>query len=96
MIFTIVIISLFCNGLKIITEEGMIFHPFEVWASKLPNIIYKPLIGCLGCMGSVWGIAIYIALNGFSLIQIPYIIICCVCAAFTNFLFKDILDAVGR
>ena len=74
----------------------MALEKFKLLASKLPNIFYYPLIGCLACMSSIWGITVYIALNGFSMAQMSEIFICCVSAAFTNFLFKEIYDAVGR
>lgn len=70
IIFTSVVISMFCVGLRIISSPGMIFYflrsPYEKTSSKLFKFIFKPIIGCVTCMGSVHSIWIFIAMHGAS------------------------------
>ena len=63
------IISLFCVGLRITSDDGMILSfirmPY-VWLEskelnfwgKLAHYLLKPIIGCITCMASVWSITI--------------------------------------
>ena len=52
LIFT----SLVINGIDLAADTDYIFHPVRVWADKhLPSWIYRPLIGCVVCMTSVYG-----------------------------------------
>lgn len=65
LILDIFLISLFCNGLALISSEGYVLHPFKVWMnntfpeeSKL-RFIYNPVIGCVVCYASFWGSIMY-------------------------------------
>ena len=93
---TIIIISLFCNGLHVITRPGMLFDFFDRWLyalifpkrsediTKLHTQLYKPLLGCIKCMASVWGIVICLLVLPFTahlFIQIP---VACIAASALN------------
>jgi len=58
----IVITALFVNGLSISTDTGMIFeHVKACIKSKIgERKIYKPVIGCVRCMPSIYGTIIYV------------------------------------
>ena len=58
----IVITGLFVNGLSISTDTGMIFEHVKAWIkSKIgEHKIYKPIIGCVRCMPSIYGTIIYL------------------------------------
>jgi len=52
--------SVFINGLKSTFGKEMIFEKVGIFLkSKLPIYLYKPLIGCVQCMSSVWGTITY-------------------------------------
>ncbi|HWB64863.1 MAG TPA: hypothetical protein VG603_15205 [Chitinophagales bacterium] len=90
MITLIVIISLFCNGLYIITRPGMIFgfvsYRLELLALKYYwfTFAYKPLLGCIKCMASVWGIAISFLVLSPGWYMLWYVPVACICASATN------------
>ena len=64
------IISLFCVGLRIVSDEGMILDfirkPYVLLSeiqnptliAKISKYLLKPVIGCVKCMSSVWSLAI--------------------------------------
>jgi hypothetical protein len=55
----IFVVSLFCLGLRAITDEGMIGYPVRKYFQvHLPNF-GKPVVLCATCMSSVWGTLIY-------------------------------------
>lgn len=61
MINCIILTALFVNGLSIATDSGMIFEHVKAWI-KLKvgeKKIYKPIIGCVRCMPSIYGTIIY-------------------------------------
>ena len=74
----IIILGLFCNGLKIATEEGMIFYKPAKWLdSKLPVFISKPLFSCVYCMASIWGVVVHSFFYWFSSwYYLPIIVLC--------------------
>ena len=48
-------------------------------------IIYAigtPLVLCITCFASVWGVSVFGALNGLSVALLPYLVIACLSAAF--------------
>lgn len=51
----------------------------KIFFLKLKYFIGKPLIGCITCMASVWGAAIFLSLNDFDLVKL---IINCISASF--------------
>lgn len=81
ILLTVLITALFVNGLIISTGENMILEPVKKWIqSKIgERMIYKPLIGCVKCMPSIYGTLICLCLfpADVSLIyQIPIVIAC--------------------
>jgi len=75
----ILIIGLFCNGLKLASEEGMIFYKPARKVLSWPEWINKPIIGCIYCMASVWGSLVFLALNHNNLsgtiINLPIVVV---------------------
>jgi len=82
----IVLTALTVNGVDIATGENMLLEPFKNWLKfKLtPNTglyplkIYKPIIGCVKCMPSIYGtvICLLILPFGVDLIwQLPIVIL---------------------
>ena len=55
----IAVISMFCLGLRAITDEGMIGYPIRKFFQDKFFTIGKPLILCITCMSSFWGTVIY-------------------------------------
>lgn len=49
---------------------------------KLKLFFAKPVILCITCFGSFWGIVIYTSLNGIDIKHIPHLIINCIAASF--------------
>lgn len=45
---------------------------------------FKPLILCTACMGSFWGIVIFIVLHGFNAHLMPLMAVSCLCSCFLN------------
>lgn len=61
----LIICSLFIFGIWNAFNPGFIFERADELLDKhLPEIIYKPLIGCHICMASVWGSAYYFLFVG--------------------------------
>lgn len=62
-LINMVIISLFCAGLKQATEPGMLLCRLNDWlwhfAGADPAWWYYPILGCVYCFASLWGSAIY-------------------------------------
>jgi len=53
--------SLFIIGLYESTEpEGIFAKPHDFLEKYLPSLIYKPLLGCVYCMASVWGTLFFV------------------------------------
>ena len=53
------IVSLFCLGIRAITDDGMIGHPVRWFFQNNFPKAGKPLVLCSTCMSSVWGTVIY-------------------------------------
>ena len=49
---------------------------------KLINYIGKPFVLCITCFASIWGVTVFVALNGLTIDLIPTLIITCVSASF--------------
>lgn len=56
---TIATISMFCLGLRAITDTGMIGWPIRQFFLKYAPRLGKPIILCSTCMSSFWGTLIY-------------------------------------
>jgi hypothetical protein len=63
LLIEILLIALFCNGLQLASEEGMIFYRIARKIKSWPEWINKPIIGCIYCMASVWGTIIHTIFN---------------------------------
>lgn len=72
-------------GVHCVFSSGYIFN-HELF-NKLPDAIYKPLIGCPPCMASVHGLAIGLFQFGFSWKVFPFIV--CLCGL--NYVIKSII-----
>ena len=55
-------ISLFCLGLRAITDDGMIGNPIRVFFQKHAPYWGKPIVLCSTCMSSFWGTVICLTL----------------------------------
>lgn len=76
----IVITALFVNGLSIATDTGMILEHVKAWIKlKIGELkIYKPIIGCVRCMPSIYGTIIYLLLMPIDISivwQLPIVIV---------------------
>ena len=58
----VLVISLFCLGLRAITDEGMIGNPLRRFFQKHAPYWGKPIILCSTCMSSFWGTVICVTL----------------------------------
>lgn len=54
----------------------------EIEVLKIKYYITKPLIMCITCLASVWGVTWFIILNGASVELIKYMVLNCFIAAF--------------
>jgi len=77
----ILITALFVNGLNISTQDGMLLQPLKRYLYK--NIgeykLYKPLIGCVRCMPSIYGTTIcilFLPISWHLIYLIPVVIAC--------------------
>ena len=64
MLINLIVISLACCGAYITTLPNYIGYPIRQLLSKLPNLFYSPTLGCITCMGSLWGVAGWYLLDG--------------------------------
>lgn len=61
----------------------------QIIYKRLIYYIGKPFVLCITCYGSLWGVSVFVALNGLHESQAPYLIINCLGAAFINtFIWK--------
>lgn len=83
----IILTALAVNGVNIASGEGMILFTVKKWLKKAltrqcqvePMAIYKPLIGCVKCMPSIYGTIIclcFLPLTPHLLYIIPIVILC--------------------
>ncbi len=56
---TIAVISLFCLGVRAITDDGMIGYPIRQYFLTYHPGLGKPVVLCSTCMASVWGTLIF-------------------------------------
>ena len=69
-------ISLFCLGLRAITDTGMIGHPLRLVFQKYAPYWGKPVMLCATCMSSFWGTVICtMILFAFSMEAEPYLLL---------------------
>ena len=79
--FVIVFTSLAVNGLTIATGEKMLLEPVFLWLRKKigERKIFKPIIGCVKCMPSIYGTILCILMLPITINliwQIPLVIAC--------------------
>ena len=55
----IIVVSLFCLGLRAITHDGMIGEPIRQWFLEKAPYWGKPIVLCVTCMSSFWGTVIF-------------------------------------
>lgn len=68
-------LSLFCHGLFVLFSPGFIFGGAgDLLEEKLPKWLFKPLIGCVTCMASVWGTLGYLLVEKEVTLLIPFIV----------------------
>ena len=66
--------------IKMVPASGI--TKLDILKLKLKYYIAKPMVLCITCMASVWGATIFIVINGITLSIAPYLIFCCLSAAF--------------
>ena len=90
----ILTISLFCLGLRAITDVGMIGYPIRLFFQKHAPYWGKPIMLCSTCMSSFWGTVICLTLIFTLPLQITPIIFLMwigstISAAFINAIFWE-------
>jgi len=72
ILISILISSLYCIGIWIITDEGYILYDVKLIGDKLlPRWLYKPLFGCVVCYGSIHGGTMFYLLTQNYILLIP-------------------------
>lgn len=87
------LISLFCLGLRTITDDGKIAYPLRRLVQKLPSNLGKPILLCCACMSSVWGTIIYWYFFGNS---IPEWILVTISASFLNSILWELYTLITK
>lgn len=109
---TIFRISIFCLGLRAISDDGMVLFPLRKYFidryerfDKMKINIAKPIILCCTCMSSVWGTQIWwgtfvIKYNlhqvDFHWYTIPVFIASIISCSFINWLGWSVLELVRK
>ena len=91
-------VSLFCLGLRSITDTGMIGYPIRLFFQKRAPYWGKPIVLCSTCMSSFWGTVICLTLFfTFSLsLTLPLILMwlgSTISAAFVNAVLWEYLQS---
>ena len=95
----ILIVSLFCLGLRAITDDGMIGYPVrDYFLDKLPYW-GKPIVLCPTCMASFWGTVIYwgytlLKTSNIEFFHFPCWIGVCMSSAFINAICWTYYDSI--
>lgn len=78
----VLIISIFCNGVRISLDKKMIFRfIWEFTDAYFPEYLKKPLTHCVYCFASTWGTLAYILQPNPNIYEW---FICIVCAIWFN------------
>ena len=84
----IAIVSLFCLGLRAVTDDGMIGYPIRKWALDNFPTWGKPVVLCSTCMSSFWGTIIFwshtLSLESYDHHMIANWLGVCISSAFVN------------
>ena len=98
--YLISIISGFCLGLRMVTDDYKVGHPLRAYAEqkllsgKLSKYIADPLILCCACMASLYGTIIYWTIQfyfGFHITAATFgfwILICFTCSFINGFVWS--------
>ncbi len=97
MIEIIITISLFCVGLRSITDPGKVMDFVRNFVKeKLPIYIGKPICLCAPCMSSLWGTVIYWVFYGSSIQDIPEWILVTIAASYVNWFLWELLIKISK
>ena len=98
MIGIIIIISLFCEGLNIILDEGMLLGFIRPWIDQrlkpqsFMRYVLKPIVFCHICFASVWGTIVYCLIVDQFLIN--EWIVCIISATYLNGLLYNLKQKI--
>lgn len=94
LLINIAIISAFCLGWRTVTDDGSILYflraPFEEVENAWALFFLKPVLLCVKCMSSFWGVLVYLFLNHWGDIPGMYLEewivlgICVIASSFVN------------
>ena len=91
-------ISLFCLGLRAITDNGMIGYPLRLFFQKYAPSWGKPFILCVTCMSSFWGTVIYwghvLPVEDFSLTLLTSWLGVAISSSFVNSIFWEYYQSI--
>lgn len=96
MLETVIIISLICIGVHMLTAKGMIFHKFAkalqytMQDSKFSWVL-EPLFACPPCMASVWTLISWVYMD-YSFDLIPVMLAVCGANSIGLSLIQNIID----
>ena len=83
LFLVLVLNSLVCLGVHVLTRDGMLFAPVADWIRNSLKGVFnisefwcKPLFDCPPCMASVWGLLGWFYLMP-SLAIVPYLLVLC-------------------
>lgn len=68
----------------------------DLFYLKLKLLILKPTILCITCFASVWGLAVFVSLNGLSVSMLPYLLILLPSAAFIQTFIWNLHDRISH
>lgn len=96
---TLMIVVGVCLGLRTITDVGQIGAPLRAFvAANLPSWIGKPLLLCITCMSSFWGIVVFFSIyyKGFvfNYRSITFLISICLISSFLNTVLWNIKELI--
>jgi len=68
--------SLYCIGLWVITDKGMILCEVKEWfKERIHPFIFKPLFGCVVCYASIHGGTLFLLFNGWTWTVFPAMVV---------------------
>ena len=96
----ILIVSLFCLGLRAVTDDGMIGYPIRKFALDNFPVLGKPIVLCSTCMSSFWGTVIFWGLSLQASAYDHYMIASwlgvCISSAFVNSVLWAYYESINR
>jgi len=77
-VLTVLAMSLFCQGIDILFQNGMLLNPVRKWGERQKfQLILKPLFLCHECFASTYGSVAFLLLNDVSILW-PVACVCCI------------------